>query len=60
MKREGLVTRFAEIQLRTIVRISIFVEIRKTTVRIFEHWVSPFSWDVVSLSRFQQYYCMVS
>jgi len=29
MKREGPVTRFAEILLRTIVRMSVFVEIRK-------------------------------
>jgi len=53
MKRECLVKRFAEIQLRNIVRMSILVEVRKNTVRIFEHWVSPLSWDVVSLFRFQ-------
>ena len=33
MKREGLVTRFAEILLRTIVRMSVFAEIRRGTGR---------------------------
>ena len=41
MKRERLVTRFAEILLRTIVRMSVFVEVRGTTVWTFDHWVSP-------------------
>jgi len=59
MKREGLVTRFAEILLRTIVRMSVFVEVRGTTVWTFDHWVSP-PWGVVPLFRIQQYYCTVS
>jgi len=41
MKREGLVTRFAEILLRTTVRMSVFAEVRRNTVRTFDHWVSP-------------------
>jgi len=40
MKREGLVTRFAEILLRTIVRMSVFVELKRTAVRASDHWVS--------------------
>ena len=31
MKREGLVTRFVEILLRTIVKMSVFAEVRRTT-----------------------------
>jgi len=44
MKKEGCVTRFAEILLRTIVRMSVFGEVRRTTVRTFEHWISPPLW----------------
>jgi len=32
MKREGLVTKFAEILLRTIVRMSVFAEARKSHI----------------------------
>jgi len=53
MRREGLVTRFAEILLRTI-GMSVFAEVRRTAVRTFEHWVLP-PWGVVSLFRIQQY-----
>ena len=59
-RREGLVTKFAEILLRTIMRMSIFVEVRRTTVRTFEHWVSPSCWWVVILFMIQKYYCTVS
>jgi len=31
------VTRFAEILLRTIVRMSVFAEVGRTTVRTFDH-----------------------
>lgn len=36
-KAEGLVARFAEILLGTIVRMSIFAEVRRTTVWTFDH-----------------------
>ena len=41
MKGEGLVTRFAKILLRATVKMSVFAEVRRTTVRTFDHWVSP-------------------
>ena len=36
-KAEGPVTRFAEISLGTIVRMSVFAEVGRTTVRTFDH-----------------------
>jgi len=36
-KAEGLVTRFAEKLLGTIVRMSVFTEVGRTTVRTFDH-----------------------
>jgi len=36
-KFEGLVTRFAEKLLGTIVRMPVFTEVRRTTVRTFDH-----------------------
>ncbi len=36
-KVEGSVTRFAEILLGTIVRMSVFAEVGRTTVRTFDH-----------------------